>query len=523
MASVGGVAHGRDDPVKAWLRSNIPHVVRTGRSKTSAASTLRLILTAEGIPGLFRGNGASCLRIVPYAAIHFSVYEAYRRLLVEHFMPHSSPHPSTPPPSTPPPPPPKSRGTGRDAPPPSTPPAPVAAAGAGAAGSSSGNAMQGVGPSGRPELAAIDDVRPGVTAPAATATPQPASHQHHHQHHPHQHLGEDVPPTPLSSSIEVSATAVITTVEEEQREEAEEELAAAAPAGPPPAAAGAHQEPSDHRRRRPGPALDLVAGSAAGATAVLMTYPLDMVRTRLAWAMDGASQRGPATVTGAEATRSVAPAAAAAGTPAAAGAKGAAVTATAAHHSRIVPMLVHTARHEGVVGLYRGLAPTLYGIMPYAGLKFFVYGSLKQWYRDSIQPAALAAAAAAGIGAGGGGGGGERLPVPYMLAFGGLSGLLAQTVTYPLDVIRRRMQVHGIQQEAAAAAAGDVGVAAPPAAGHRQRLTTWGVGATILQQDGIRGLFRGLSLNYVKVVPSTAIGFTVYDMLKSYLGVTGNM
>jgi solute carrier family 25 protein 16 len=33
-------------------------------------------------------------------------------------------------------------------------------------------------------------------------------------------------------------------------------------------------------------------------------------------------------------------------------------------------------------------------------------------------------------------------------------------------------------------------------------------------------IFRGLSLNYLKVVPSTAIGFTVYDGLKSYLGLS---
>lgn len=32
-----------------------------------------------------------------------------------------------------------------------------------------------------------------------------------------------------------------------------------------------------------GPVLDLVAGSIAGGTAVLVTYPLDLVRTKLAY------------------------------------------------------------------------------------------------------------------------------------------------------------------------------------------------------------------------------------------------
>ena len=34
----------------------------------------------------------------------------------------------------------------------------------------------------------------------------------------------------------------------------------------------------------------------------------------------------------------------------------------------------------------------------------------------------------------------HRLPVHLMLAFGATSGLIAQTVTYPLDVVRRQMQ-----------------------------------------------------------------------------------
>ena len=35
----------------------------------------------------------------------------------------------------------------------------------------------------------------------------------------------------------------------------------------------------------------------------------------------------------------------------------------------------------------------------------------------------------------------QKLPVPVMLAFGACSGLVAQTATYPFDVVRRQMQV----------------------------------------------------------------------------------
>ena len=38
----------------------------------------------------------------------------------------------------------------------------------------------------------------------------------------------------------------------------------------------------------------------------------------------------------------------------------------------------------------------------------------------------------------------QKLPVPVMLLFGACSGLVAQTATYPFDVVRRQMQVQGI-------------------------------------------------------------------------------
>jgi Mitochondrial carrier protein len=50
---------------------------------------------------------------------------------------------------------------------------------------------------------------------------------------------------------------------------------------PPPSGAGAA---SGHAsRRRPPVWVDLLSGSCSGATAVAVTYPLDLVRTRVAW------------------------------------------------------------------------------------------------------------------------------------------------------------------------------------------------------------------------------------------------
>jgi solute carrier family 25 protein 16 len=35
----------------------------------------------------------------------------------------------------------------------------------------------------------------------------------------------------------------------------------------------------------------------------------------------------------------------------------------------------------------------------------------------------------------------------------------------------------------------------------------------ILAEQGLKGLYRGLSINYLKVAPSTAVGFTIYDSI----------
>ena len=57
-----------------------------------------------------------------------------------------------------------------------------------------------------------------------------------------------------------------------------------------------------------------------------------------------------------------------------------------------------------------------------------------------------------------------------------------QTLTYPLDLVRRRMQVQAL------AAAG------APALGN-----TWAALRDIARSAGWRGLFSGLSINYMKV------------------------
>lgn len=203
-----------------------------------------------------------------------------------------------------------------------------------------------------------------------------------------------------------------------------------------------------------GPFIDLLAGSAAGGTAVLCTYPLDLVRTKLAYQVTRPGQFAVPMR-----SSNMQPA-----------------------YNGIKDVFKEVYKEGGVRALYRGVGPTLVGILPYAGLKFYIYEELKTRVPEDY-----------------------RKSVMLRLSCGALAGLFGQTLTYPLDVVRRQMQVQGGRQLSQ--------IGAPRISGTMQGLTA------ILREQGWRQLFAGLSLNYVKVVPSVAIGFTAYDSMKSLLHV----
>ena len=95
-------------------------------------------------------------------------------------------------------------------------------------------------------------------------------------------------------------------------------------------------------------------------------------------------------------------------------------------------------RVEGVRGLYGGITPTLIGIIPYAGISFATFETLKGSYTARQKRAAEERGEAFDPDKA------APMPVVTRLVFGGLAGLFAQSVTYPLDIVRRRIQVRGV-------------------------------------------------------------------------------
>lgn len=180
----------------------------------------------------------------------------------------------------------------------------------------------------------------------------------------------------------------------------------------------------------------MLAGAFAGICSVTSTYPLDIIRTRLSLT-----------------TKS-----------------GADLTILTCGREIIM-------KEGGIAGLFRGLAPTVSGIAPYVALNFTVYEGLKGWISSK----------------------GIDLDVEKKLICGGVAGATAQTLTYPFDVIRRRMQMNH-----------------SPDANFKYK-GSFDAAKTIVQKEGIRALFKGMIPNYIKVVPAISISFVTFEFTRKLL------
>lgn len=130
---------------------------------------------------------------------------------------------------------------------------------------------------------------------------------------------------------------------------------------------------------------------------------------------------------------------------------------------------------------YRGFLVTVMGMVPYAGVSFLIWDILRARFLPHKEDHASATPLAD-------------------LAFGAISGAVAQTASYPFEVIRRRMQVGGITQPDRWLHLGETVKA-------------------VWRSRGWKGFYVGLSIGYLKVVPMTAVSFTAWQGGKRLLDV----
>ena len=116
--------------------------------------------------------------------------------------------------------------------------------------------------------------------------------------------------------------------------------------------------------------------------------------------------------------------------------------------------------------MYGGLRMSLMGFGPYNAFSFMFYFHLV----DILAPYSL------------------EKNIEKLVA-GGLSGVGAVSITYPTDLIRRRLQLQGFDSTV------------PRYSGISH------CASTIIKKEGFRGLYRGLLATYIKLFPTTAIQF----------------
>lgn len=154
-------------------------------------------------------------------------------------------------------------------------------------------------------------------------------------------------------------------------------------------------------------------------------------------------------------------------------------------------LLFQTARkmwaEGGMRAAYRGVTMGLVGMFPYSAIDMGTFEFLKTTYvtytaraysihEEDASPSTFAT----GI-------------------MGATSGAFGASVVYPLNVLRTRLQTQGTSM-------------------HPARYTgIWDVAQKTIKNEGVRGLYKGLMPNLLKVAPALSITWMVYENAKRIL------
>jgi hypothetical protein len=126
--------------------------------------------------------------------------------------------------------------------------------------------------------------------------------------------------------------------------------------------------------------------------------------------------------------------------------------------------------------LYAGLKMSILGFGPWNAINFMSYYKYKEIFKEY-----------------------ENNTHMYKLLCGGFAGSTAISVTYPSDLIRKRLQMQSFSMEV------------PRYTGILDCIRK------IIKQEGFVGLYRGLPISYLKCFPTLAIQFWTYDTIQEYV------
>ena len=219
------------------------------------------------------------------------------------------------------------------------------------------------------------------------------------------------------------------------------------------------------------PGRRFISGSLAGVTSATITYPLDLARARMA-----VTSKTVYVPVHRRHTHG---------------------RSLSFRYSNLFSVFLSILRNEGVTALYRGALLSLIGVLPYSGCVFFTYESLKHIRMGKSESTIVTHAMLVSS---------EdhnaHRPInkAERMLFGATAGLVGQTASYPFDVIRRRLQT---------------------AAVIRPKEASFGAIATatkIIREEAIlRGLYKGVTMNWLKGPISVGISFVTFDTLVRFI------
>ena len=131
-------------------------------------------------------------------------------------------------------------------------------------------------------------------------------------------------------------------------------------------------------------------------------------------------------------------------------------------------------QNESPRALFKGLGPTLVGVIPARSINFFTYGNGKLVIANTFNN-------------------GQENSYVHLTA-AALAGIVTGTCTNPIWVVKTRMQLSASERGGASVGA-------------------WKTIMMIARQEGIRGFYKGLSASYLGVTEGT-IQWTLYERLK---------
>lgn len=155
-------------------------------------------------------------------------------------------------------------------------------------------------------------------------------------------------------------------------------------------------------------------------------------------------------------------------------------------HATVWSVLKHVRKNDGLLAWWRGLGPTLLRDAPFSAIYWSAYEMLKDPKRSLLpgrlfnRGSELAVYLGAGIGAGG----------------------LAALCTVPPDVVKTRRQSSFVKS----------------ADGRSVAPSSLMIARQIVDDEGLRGLFRGAGPRVAKVAPACAIMMGSYEVLRKLFG-----